>query len=406
MDAKLREPTGLVRRLLAGLPPWAGNLGALALSGFICLMLLEHVVFRFILKPDDVLPNVTINKVVRYYPGTHATFRHPDGTSTRATINEDGWNSVKARYAIERRKGVYRIAVIGDSYVHAKFVNPREGFPAVLERKLNARGVKSEVYRFGMDGAPLSQYLHMLRHEVLRFKPDVVIVPLIHNDFDESYRFLRTRYASSFMKLKRDDEGSVVEIPPADFKPGLSDVLRNLRTFRYLYYQTGLYLTMKDVISRFYWGGNERYQPEFISSGVDIRKIADHRKNRFYARYVLREMKALAHAHGVKLVFVMDAVREAIYENIAPQKYEVGRLNLIAADLTRQMDLPFINLQATFARDYARHGKRFEFPYDWHWNRRANRLVAGALTTLLISDPRLLKPEAPKQASMAQPPSR
>ena len=62
--------------------------------------------------------------------------------------------------------GVLRVAVIGDSYVHGSFVNPDQGFPEVIERELNAAGVRAEVLRFGMDGAPLSQYLHMLRREV------------------------------------------------------------------------------------------------------------------------------------------------------------------------------------------------------------------------------------------------
>jgi hypothetical protein len=28
---------------------------------------------------------------------------------------------------------------------------------------------------------------------VLSYKPDIVVIPLIHNNFDESYRFLKTR---------------------------------------------------------------------------------------------------------------------------------------------------------------------------------------------------------------------
>jgi hypothetical protein len=73
----------------------------------------------------------------------------------------------------------------------------------VIERELTGAGVAAEVLRFGMDGAPLSQYLHLLRREVRAFKPDVVLVQLIHNDFDESYRFLETRYASSFLGRSR-----------------------------------------------------------------------------------------------------------------------------------------------------------------------------------------------------------
>jgi hypothetical protein len=368
--------------------PRSGLLANLALglaSLALCLVLLEHVVFRFVLVPDDVLPNVTINQVVRYAPGTVATFRHPDGSSTRATINEDGWNSARRAYPLARTPGRMRIAVIGDSYVHGGFVDVEEAFPEVLERMLADAGREVEVFRFGMDGAPLSQYLHVLRREVRAFAPDLVIVPLIHNDFDESYRRLKTRYASSFMKLEADQRGRIAEVAPADFRPGAADVLRNFRTFRYLYYETNAYLHLKGLVSRLFWGGSEEWAPEFVSSAVDIRKIADHDQNRLFARYVLERMKKEAAEGGFGLLFVMDAVREAIYEGRPAGAYEVGRLNRIAADLTGELALPFIDLQEAFARDYAARGRRFEFDYDWHWNAHANRIVAQTLADAVLA---------------------
>ncbi|MEO1264525.1 MAG: SGNH/GDSL hydrolase family protein, partial [Pseudomonadota bacterium] len=326
----------------------------------------------------------TINHVVRYKPNTRAVFRHPDGTTTTATINAQGWNSTKPSYTREKPADRTRIAVIGDSYVHAKFVEPHESFAAVLETKLRDDGIAADVYRFGMDGAPLSQYLHVLRREVVAYKPDVVVVPLIHNDFDEMYRGVKTRYASSFMKLKRADfADGVRELPPADFKPGLAARLRASAMFRYLYYETNLYLHAKRWISRYWWGGNEDWDPKFVSSAVDIRKIKDHRSNRFFARYVLGEMKALGEEHGFKLVFVMDGVREAIYDKRSADEYEVGKLNRIAAEVTADLGLAFADLQGAFATDFATHGKRFEFPFDWHWNGRGNRIVADVLADMI-----------------------
>lgn len=382
----------------ARLTYWLGNL-LLSVGALLAVFLvLEHVVFRYLLVPDDLLGNVTINGVVRYVPNTAATFRHPDGQRTRVTINADGWNSAKPAYVRTKTPGRLRVAVVGDSYVHGTFVNVDQGFPDVIERELQRAGLDAEVYRFGMDGAPLSQYLNMLRREVSAFRPDVVVVPLIHNDFDESYRLLKTRYASSFMKLTTDADGQVVEVPPADFKPGVADVMRNFRWFRYLYYKTNLYLHMKGIVSRMFWGGNEDWSPEFISSAVDIRKINDHARNRFFARYVMAEMKALAAREGFKLAFAMDGVREATYDRRPAKDYEVGRLNLIAADLTRELDLPFIDLQDSFDRDYASRRERFEFPFDWHWNVLGNRLVGEAIARQLLSDPRLLA-DMPRGAS-------
>jgi hypothetical protein len=217
-----------------------------------------------------------------------------------------------------------------------------------------------------------------------------VVVLLIHNDFDESYRFLKTRYASTFLKIGVDDHGRPMEIAPVDFKPGRADFLRRSNAFRYLYYKTGAYLSLKNLVSRLWWGGNEEYAPEFISSGVDIRKISDHAKNRVFARYVLSEMKALSRQDGFKLAFAMDGVREAVYSGNAPGTYEVHKLNVIARELTRELSLPLLDLQDTFAAHYARAGQRFEFPFDWHWNALGNRLAGEAIARLLLSDERLL----------------
>lgn len=377
------------------------NVGLMLISAFLSLLMLELVVFRLVLKPDDLLENVTINAVVRYKPGTEATFRHPDGRSSHVTINADGWNSTKPAYPTDKPAGRTRIAVIGDSYVHAAYVNTADAFPEIVETSLRARGADVEVLRFGMDGAPLSQYLHVLRQEVVALKPDIVVVPLIHNDFDESYRFLKTRYASSFMKLRQTADGRIEEVPPADFRYGAADALRGFATFRYLYYETNLYLHAKGFVSRVFWGGDESWSPEFVSSAVDIRKIADHTSNRLFARYVLSEMKALAATHGFKLAFVMDGVREAVYAGKPASDYEVGKLNAIAADLTTELNLPFLDLQATFTRDYAQRRQRLEYPHDWHWNEAANRLVAGAVVDLLIDDPRIGIAPARRAASLS-----
>jgi hypothetical protein len=384
---------------------WLGNVALSAASLLAALVFLETVVFTHILVPDDLLDNLTINGVVRYAPNARAVFRHPDGTNTLVTVNAQGWNSTKPSYEQRNPAGNTRIAVIGDSYVHATQVNVEQAFPEVLERKLNDCGQSVEVYRFGMDGAPLSQYLHMLRREVLAYRPDIVVVQLIHNDFDESYRFLKTRYSSSFLKLERGPSGRVVEIAPTDFRPGGADLLRHFNTFRYLYYQTGLYLSAKSVVSRMFWGGNEDWQPEFISSAVDIRKITDHDSNRFFARYVLYEMKALARENGFRLAIAMDGVREAFYDGRDPATYEVGRLNQIAADVTRELDLPFLDLQGTFAADWAARHQRFEYSYDWHWNVAANELVAGAIARMLQDDPRIGLGQRNRAAEAHSPPT-
>lgn len=360
------------------------------------LAMVELVVFGALLKPDDVLPNVTINGIVRYLPGTEATFRHPGGAQSHVTINSDGWNSTKPVYRQDRAPGRRRIAVVGDSYVHASFVDTKDAYPEVVEQELNRRGLDAEVYRFGMDGAPLSQYLAMLRSEVLRYQPDLVVVGLIHNDFDESYRGLRSRTSSSFMKVEIENGRPPREIPPDEYRPGFADLLRNFATFRYLYYETNLYLTARSFVSRLVWGGDEDYLPEHISSAVDVRRIADHDRNLAVTRYVLEEMVQLSRLHRFELVVAMDGVREAVYDGSDPEATDVGILNRIAAGVCDELGVPFVDLHKSFAADWAIHRERFEFPYDWHWNVRGNRIVGEAIADVAA---RLLRAPSARQVS-------
>ena len=367
---------------------WLGNLILLLCSLSTMLLLCEFVVFRYIFIPDDVLHNVTIDKVVRYVPNTRAVMRHPDGSTSLITINAQGWNSTKPDYPLAKTPGVARVAIVGDSYVHGGFIDVDKGFPEILEQDIALRGGKAEVFRFGIDGAPLSQYLHVVRSEVVKYKPDVVVIPIIHNDFDESYRFMHTRTGSSFMKLAAGADGRVIELPPSDFKKGMADKLRNFRTFRYLYYKTNAYLKLKWLVSKIYWGGSAEWNEAFISSAVDIRNLqGQDRELETFTRYALEQLKALSAEHGFQLLFVMDGVREAVYAGKDAKAYDIGKLNGLMARLTRELDLSFVDLHAAFVQDWQKQGTRFEFPFDWHWNELGNDIVASVIADQMQPPP-------------------
>ena len=87
-----------------------------------------------------------------------------------------------------------------------------------------------EVYRFGMPGAPLSQYLHMSRYAVRHFAPDVLVFVVVHNDFFDSVRELRED--PGFLQLGRRD-GGFVEVAPTGPREG-PPAWRWSATMRYL----------------------------------------------------------------------------------------------------------------------------------------------------------------------------
>jgi len=359
------------------------NLALMAGSLLVCFLVFEFIIFKYILKTSDAIPNTSINNIIRYVPGSQATLYERDGTSHTVSINANGWNSSHTKYNKEKPKDTLRIAVIGDSYVQASAVNVKEGFAEVIEQNLNAKGQNSQIYRFGIDGAPLSQYLYMARNEALQFKPDIMVVQLIHNDFDESYRFLYGRYSSSFMKLKLGAT-TIEEVAPAPYQPGLIDSLKKSRTFRYLYYQTGLSTIMRRVINTKDDKVDEAEKQQapkhgFVQSAIDVRNITELDKIRTVTSYSFAKLKALSQTHNAKLLLVMDPVREAIYSGDDAQNYEANALNIIAKQEAKKQNIPFLDLKEAMTTHYKTHKQKFEFPWDWHWNKLGNKTAGQAI---------------------------
>ena len=107
--------------------------------------------------------------------GLHATYR----------INEAGWNN-DHDYIAERPPGRARIAVLGDSYVEALHIDRGKRFFDVLEAGLRAAGKPAEVFSYGVSGYGTGQELLLLRSEVSRVRPDLVIALWVPNDLSDT----------------------------------------------------------------------------------------------------------------------------------------------------------------------------------------------------------------------------
>jgi hypothetical protein len=343
--------------------------------------LLELVVLRFWVPIDDVPLEEydRPNGIVRYRPNQTGV-SYPDRDIHHPvpfTVNAEGWNSFHSHYGAARG-GKLRVAVIGDSYVAAFEVAPRSSVAGQLETLLGQE--RAEVYAFGIRGAPLSEYLQIARYVVREFKPDVVVVVIVHNDFDESYRVTAGRYTSAFLHLDVTGD-DVKEIPPQPYQEPTVQAWVRTRSalFRFLFYrlQVGsqqlrrLYDTMMNG-------------PRKFEANVDASSLAgEGTRMRRVASYVFDQFARLEHSSGVRFVLLMDTPRDAIYDGRDPRETEPYRMNRIAAEASAGAGLTFIDLTREFARDYQDHHIRFEFPHDGHWNARAHGLAAHQVCTTL-----------------------
>jgi len=96
-----------------------------------------------------------------------------------------------SNYSIQRNQSVFRIAIIGDSFMLGVSTEKNisledSAVPLLLQKKLDdAFGVvKYEVLNFGLEGANTLDEFFILKEITLKYKPDVVILAVSGNDWN------------------------------------------------------------------------------------------------------------------------------------------------------------------------------------------------------------------------------
>jgi len=355
---------------MARLRALAANLALSLASVAVFLAVCELVVFRLIWPASDVPANAFVDGVVRYAPDQSGVWRVRDEIAAPFRINAQGWNSGIGDYAVARRPGVSRIAVVGDSFVEALQVRYDRSLGERLAKDLAAAHAEVEVYRFAISGAPLSQYLQMIEREVARYRPDWVVVLIVHNDFDESYKFKPGRYTSSFLKLRVENGKVTGEIPPLPWHPGALEWLRQTATARFFLYR---WQNRPEVLANLLLPRAEAA----TAANTDIAAVVADEANTMAATdYLFGRIDAAAHAMGARLLLAMDGDRFAIYRG---SNSPALALNRLAGDIAARQRIPFIDLEPVFSADWQAEHRRFDFDADGHWNEHGHAIAAAAI---------------------------
>jgi len=208
-------------------------------------------------------PNQTGTWIVGKWGDNKATFH----------MNSDGWNAVRD-YTAQKIPGTTRVAVIGDSYVEALNVEPAAAMSAVLENARLQRGLKIEVYPFGISSASASHYLAMMRYVRARFSPDLYIVNIVHNDIQDSLAATTGDRAIYFGV--RQDGDSFEEVPPKIYQPSLlRRIIGHWAIARYLYVNLGLT-----------WKLQRQNQPRQFEANIDVTKMMGTQEGRQLTKYI------------------------------------------------------------------------------------------------------------------------
>ena len=144
--------------------------------GLMIGLVLAEVVLRVAGVSYPVFDTYDYDRAVALRPGKEGWYSGEGGAYLK--INSLGYRDVE--HAIAKPPGVYRIAVLGDSFTEARQVDVAEAFWKRLETSLPGRLGPSihrvEVLNFGVGGYGITQEYLTLKMHALKFSPDLVIL--------------------------------------------------------------------------------------------------------------------------------------------------------------------------------------------------------------------------------------
>jgi HEAT repeat protein/lysophospholipase L1-like esterase len=86
---------------------------------------------------------------------------------------------------VAKRPGTWRIVCLGDSVTLGGLIRPRQAFPQVLERRLQASGTEAEVFNVALFGWSTRQERIAYERIARRYRPDQVLLGVCLNDIPE-----------------------------------------------------------------------------------------------------------------------------------------------------------------------------------------------------------------------------
>ncbi len=148
----------------------------LLIAGTVVGLLMAEGYLR-IVQVGAPLPYTTDpNCGTRLQPGFRGWFRKEG----HAYVEVNKWGFRDLEWTEQKPEGVFRIAVLGDSYAEALQVMREETFWSVMESELQQADVlpekRVEVLNFGISGFGTAQELLTLQNHVWQFDPDVVLL--------------------------------------------------------------------------------------------------------------------------------------------------------------------------------------------------------------------------------------
>ena len=287
------------------------------------------------------------------------------------------FNSVGMRdreHAAKKPEGVFRILVLGDSFMEALQVPYEKSFPGLLERALDRRdGKRVEIVNASVSGWGTDDELQYLKAYGMQWNPDLILVAMtLHNDISDN---LRERFHTT-------QNGALVEQSRerASFLQYKVVQLKGFLATRSHAFQ---------LLARSRRAGEMRVEAGQLASHVT--DLFTERADRSAMRGIeltsllLARMQAMALAEGSRLTLVLLPLRVQLsgegFEDLAQaapgstRGFDRERPQRLMTQVASRTGIPVIDLLPEFRAWTAGGGAGLFLERDGHWNERGHRLA-------------------------------
>ena len=277
--------------------------------------------------------------------------------------------------SVKKPQGVYRIAVLGDSFVEALQTEEENSAVNVLERMLNQTGQRRyEVLNFGCSSFSPSLEYFQLVHFVEKFDPDLVLVMFHLSDVTNDWVYQKGNQVN--------DQGEVIGISMhKSFLYKLAEKSALLRTIvqRVKALQQSRAIQRSEHLTQAY---GAMFKEQYSQEDLKAWKLS---------KGYLRQMNEWAEQRGVKFGLIVIPAGPQL-EPVAlshGQRFPFSANGQILTSTKMQTVLgDWAKEHGVWLLDLLEYGKQFKekhpdttlyFPLDQHWTKGGNAMAASAI---------------------------
>jgi hypothetical protein len=361
------------------------RLVALLITTSVTLAVLE-VMLRF-LPYNSGMPASHVDDsqpIFRYYPDRDISYSQDwDMKGARVRhVNNAGFIS---DIDYDPEGGGPLLAIVGDSYIEAMQVDWRDTVQARLTAPLADHG---RVYAFGAAYAGLAQYLTWAKFAHDSYKPDVLAVNVVGNDFLQPLPKPGQPFPGGFLGMSYFDEGGdgqLVLRRSNRARDGLmASILRRSALFSYAYRNLNITAAPGQLSAMMH---RLLAKPEAHRYIANTEARVDAGELALAKREVDLFLDLLPQAAGLppqSIVISIDGIRPTLYDPAELARERDSFPAVMSAYLqaqARARGFEVVDLQPRFIAEHEKSGKVFEFPFNNHWNGNGHQVLAEAMSS-------------------------